>query len=137
MENKQVKDWLEISGLMLRGLLPPGAGDEPFGHDLPPETFAVLVDRESARVDHALVALATAPDETAVRALFAQLHPDTVMALFSRWAHYTKAWQGLLHQPHPPLWFPPRDTWRAVFLAMTGETVHSTAAARSLWPEAF
>ena len=67
------------------------------------------MERESARVDHALIALATAVDEAQVRALFGQLSGDTVIALFSRWAHYTQAWQSLLNQRDPRHWLPPVD----------------------------
>lgn len=135
--NNDLAAWMEISAAMLRDLLPRGAGIEAFGHGLPPEEFAALVDAESARVEHALVALATAADGEAVRVLFGQLSPATVMVLFSRWAHYTEAWKKRFNQPSPQHWVPPRDCWRAVFLAMTGENWYSTEAARQLWPEAF
>ena len=137
--NQQIQDWLEISGALLQTLLPKGPGVEVFGVGMSADGFAALVERESARVDHALIALATAVDEAQVRALFGQLSGDTVIALFSRWAHYTQAWQSLLNQRDPRHWLPPNrnDWWRAVFLAMTGENWYSTEAARSLWPQAF
>lgn len=134
---KEIANWLDISGAMLRTLLPRAAGLDVFGHGLPPAEFAALVGRESARVDHALTALATAADEAEVKALFRQLSPDTVTVLFSRWAKYTEAWRALLSEPNPKHLVPPRDCWRAVFLAMTGEGFHSSAAARQLWPEQF
>lgn len=137
--NDDIANWLEVSKAMLRDLLPKGSGIEAFGHGLPPAEFAAMVDRESHRVDHALVALATAADEAEVKALFGQLSADTVMVLFSRWAHYTEAWSKRLNQKNPNHWIPPgrRDLWRAVFLAMTGENWYSTEAARQLWPGDF
>jgi hypothetical protein len=137
MKNEDVAHWLEISASLMAVLKPAGSGVELFGHGMPAEAFAGLVDREAERVGHALVALATGAGETECRAILAQLEADTLIALFSRWAHYTQAWRAMLEDPHPHLWMPPRDTWRAVFLAMTGENLHSTAAARSLWPESF
>lgn len=138
-QNPDVADWLEISGLMLRDLMPKGSGIEAFGHGLPPAEYAAMVEREGDRVDHALTALATAAGEAEVKILFGQLSGDTVMVLFSRWAHYTEAWQKLLSQPSPQHWFPRKrgDWWRAVFLSMTGENWYSTDAARSLWPGEF
>jgi len=138
-QNPEMADWMEISGLMLRDLMPKGAGIEAFGHDLPPAEYAAMVEREADRVDHALTALATAAGEAEVKIIFSQLGRDTVMVLFSRWAHYTEKWQKLLSQQNPQHWFPPerRDWWRAVFLSMTGENWHSTAACRSLWPAVF
>ena len=138
-QNPEMADWLEISGLMLRDLMPKGAGMEAFGHGMPPAEYAAMVEREAVRVDHALTALATAAGGAEVKVLFSQLGRDTVMVLFSRWAHYTEKWQKLLSQPNPQHWFPHKrqDWWRAVFLSMTGENCYSTAAARSLWPEAF
>lgn len=136
-ENEQVANWLEISGAMIRGLLPTGAGVEAFGHGMEADAFAAMMESEEARVDHALVALATAAGENEVKSLFGQLSQPTRTALFARWAHYTNDWRALKHQRNPSHWFPPRDLWRAVFLAMTGENWHSTDAARSLWPEAF
>ena len=133
----ELADWLVISTGMLRDLLPRGAGIEAFGHGVPPEQFAATVVREGARVDHALIAMATAADDVEVRMLFRQLSPDTVMVLFSRWAHYMEAWKKRFSQPNPQHWVPPRDCWRAVFLAMTGENWYSTEAARQLWPEVF
>lgn len=137
--NEKVEAWLDISKALLQSLLPKGAGIEVFGAGMPAADFAAMADREAARVDHALICLATAANEAEVKALFGQLSKDTVMVLFSRWAHYTQAWRGLLTQPAPQHWFPPhpQDWWRAVFLAMTGENWYSTETARSLWPQAF
>lgn len=131
--------WLRISQALLRRLLPPGAGMAAFGYGMTAPAFAALVDREAPRVDHALVAMAEASGDEAVEAIPQQLAEDTLIALFSRWAHYHQRWQQLQADPAPPLWFPPQeaDTWRAVLLAMTSEGLHSTAAARRLWPGAF
>lgn len=137
--NPNVERWLAIAEPLLRSLLPKGAGLEVFGHGMPPADFAALVDRESLRVDHALEALATASGEAEVQAIAAQLSADTLTVLFSRWAHYLGMWRSMLHDPEPQLWVPPKmdQIWRAVFLSMTGENIHSTAAARALWPEVF
>ena len=127
-------DWLEISGMLLRELKPRDAGMEIFGHGLKPAAFAALVDSETVRVDRALVAMATAAGPEEVKALFAELKPDTVICLFSRWAQYQQSWKT-----SPEFWRPAsrNDWWRAILLSMTGENVHSTAAARSLWPAEF
>lgn len=137
--SEQMQIWLEFSGTMLRGLLPKGAGAEAFGAGMAAHEFAAMVDRESARVDHALVALATAANDAEVKHLFGQLSKDTVMVLMSRWVHYTQRWRDLLTQPNAQHWFPPdqKDWWRAIFLSMTGENWYSTETARPLWPEAF
>lgn len=135
--SKHVIDWLEISAQLLRELKPAGAGMEIFGHGMAPADFSALAERESARVDEALINMATAQNKVEVQAIFATLSRSTVIALFSRWAHYMTAWKEMLNQAEPQLWVPPRDTWRAVLLAMTGENTQSTIAARSLWSEAF
>lgn len=135
--NKRVVDWLEISAQLLRELKPAGTGMEIFGHDMAPADFSALVERESARVDEALISMAAAQNKVAVQAILATLNRNTIIALFSRWAHHMTMWTGMLNQAEPQLWVPPRDTWRAVFLAMAGESTQSISAARSLWPEAF
>lgn len=136
MENQSVVAWLAISKLLL-GDLAPNASPKDFGHRMEPAALAHLVDTEDERVNQALVDLAIAADEGAVRSRFAQLSEATRMALLSRWAHYTAAWEKLRHDPDPPLWMPPTDVWRAVFLAMTSEQERSTAAAQFLWPADF
>lgn len=137
--NDQKETWLDISGALLHSLLPKGAGIEVFGHGMPAADFAAMVDAESRRVDHALVALATAADAAEVQCLFSQLSQETRMVLFSRWANYTEGWRKLFTQPDPAHWFPPqpKDWWRAVFLSMTGEGWYSTETCRSLWPGEF
>lgn len=126
-------DWLEISGVMLRQLL-PGDPQLYFGQALSAADFAALVERESVKVDHALVALGTASGLPEVEAIMQQLDRDTLIALFSRWAQYTQAWRTS-QQPH---WMPARsdEVWRAVFLSMAAGA-HAQAAAHKLWPEAF
>lgn len=136
-ENEEVANWLEISGAMIHGLMPAGAGPEVFGHGMAPDAFGAMMDSESERVDHALVALATSSGESEIKSLFSQLAHPTRIALFARWAHYTEAWKVFKHQQNPPMWIPSRDVWRAVFLSMTTEGLHSTDAARFLWPEEF
>ena len=137
--NPNVEKWLAIAEPLLHSLLPRGAGLEVFGHGMAPADFAALVDREAQRVDHALVAMATASGEAEVNAIAGQLSGDTLIALFSRWAHYLGQWRSMLHDPDPQLWVPPKmdQVWRAVFLSMTGEGIHSTAAARAIWPDVF
>jgi hypothetical protein len=137
IEYEELERWLQISGAMLHQLIPAGAGVEAFGHGMLPGEFAAMMDSESDRVDHALVALATASNESEVKSLFSQLSQPTRTALFARWAHYTENWRALKQQKNPSHWFPPRDLWRAVFLSMTSENWYSTETARSLWPEAF
>lgn len=138
MENREVAEWIGIAKALFFNLK-PRAGLEAFGHGMTPEAFSTLVAREDERVDHALTAMAAAAGEHEVRALFAQLHPDTVIALCARWAHYLGAWKEMLDQPHPRLWMPRdrNDWWRAVLLSMTIEGIHSTAQARALWPGEF
>lgn len=132
-------DWLDIAGPMLRDLLPPGAGLEMFGHGMPPAEFAALVERECARVDQALCALAMANGEQAVFAIAGQLSRDTLIALFSRWVQCMERWRLQAERPDTAHWMPSSrgEIWRAVFLSMTTEGIHSTAAARALWPEVF
>jgi hypothetical protein len=137
IKNPGVDLWLDLSGALFREMLPKGAGYEMCGKGMSSDEFGALVDREMQRVDHALVAMAEAVDEKAVSAIMAQLDRDTIIALFSRWAHYHGAWKKLLYDPHPHLWIPTdeKDLWRAILLAMTGEDIHSTEAAWFLWPE--
>lgn len=137
--NPAVERWLAIAEPLMHSLLPRGEGVRLFGHGMASADFASLVDREGVRVDSALVALATASGEGEVHAIAALLSEATLTVLFSRWAHYLELWQSMLHEPNPRLWVPPKmdQIWRAVFLSMTGEGAHSTAAARALWPEVF
>ncbi len=137
--NYNVEAWLAISRSLVRGLLPKDSGPEFLKHGLNAEDFAALVDRETTRVDEALVAMALAKGEAEVKAIAAELSRDTLIVLASRWTVYYKTWEKHLRNPDPPLWMPPgrKDLWRAIFLAMTQEDVHSTAALSSLWTEFF
>lgn len=130
----EMSDWLELSSIMLKQLLPSGEPAQYFGQSLTTAAFAALVRRESAKVDHALVAMATATGQLEVESIIRQLDKDTLIALFSRWAQYSQAWRRDL-QPH---WLPTKsgDVWRAVFLSMASG-VAAEAATHQLWPEAF
>lgn len=132
-------EWFEVSGLLLRELLPPGGANVYFGQNLPPAEFAELATRERQRVDHALVAMATASGQEEVKTIIDQLSVDTLIALFSRWGQYLEQWKKIQAAPDQNFWVPPKwnDIWRALFLSLTSEGIHSTAAARSLWPEVF
>ena len=138
-QNESVAFWLEISSSLLRSVIPNIERVITAIAALSPDAHTRLVDAESARVDHALVALATSAGESEVKALARQLSAETVMALASRWAHYAAQWKQMLQEPDPHLWVPPipQDVWRAVLLAMTGEGDHSSAALAQLWPERF
>lgn len=137
MENEAIKQWLDISlGLMRRVFGDLAEMADALGA-MPSDTLIALVDEQRSRVDHALVALATADGEAGVQAISAQLERPVLMALAHRWSAYHQAWKPLAHQPDPPLWVPPTQAWRAVFLAMTSEGIHSTAAAAQLWPAHF
>lgn len=133
MKNKpDMSDWLEISGLLLRQLLPAGDAMQWFGHGIPAEALAMLIDRAAMKVDHALVAMALASGEQEVKAIVGQLDREVLIGLFSRWAHYTERWR-VQQEPH---WVPPKssDIWRAVFLSMAAGS-HAQAAAKQLWPQ--
>lgn len=127
-------DWLEISGLLLRELKPHGADMEIFGLGMNAADFSALADRERERVDCALVDMALAAGSDEVKAICAALGADTLIGLFSRWAHYQQRWKS-----NPELWRPANrnDWWRAILLAMTSENIRSTATARFLWAEQF
>lgn len=137
--NHNVEAWLSISRVLIRDLLPKDIGPDFLNHGLNAADFAALVDRETTHVDQALVAMALAKGEAEVNAIAAELSRDALIVLASRWTVYYKAWEKHLHNPDPPLWIPPgrKDLWRAIFLAMTTETVHSSAAKRVLWPDVF
>lgn len=125
--------WCEISRALLNDLVPKDGATWVFGHTLSDADFAALVDRESMRVDSLLIALGLAPGETEVRSLVQQLPRETLIALFSRWAHYHTAWQGAIPGEN---WVPPNQLWRAVFLAMSGDRQRAVDAALGIWPEA-
>jgi hypothetical protein len=99
-----------------------------------PANFAALVDRESRRVDEALVSMSLANGRDNVHRIFDLLSRDTLIVLFSRWAHHHAAWmQGTLVRP----WIPPeeKDIWRTILLAMTADPDAVSNACTQLWPE--
>lgn len=130
--------WLEISSTLLFMARPPGSGAEAFGHGMPADAFAALVERENDAVDRALVAMALADGQEGVDAIRAALSNDALIALCSRWAHYHYSWQQM-HLRGERQWMPTdrNQVWRAVFLSMTSERGFAAAAAHQLWPEAF
>ncbi|MEW5833631.1 MAG: hypothetical protein AB1832_01085 [Pseudomonadota bacterium] len=135
---QQMQQWMTLSGALLRDLKPAQAGLEIFGTAMPAEEFAALTSAQATAVDSALIAMATAQDEYAVRAIAKGLGNATVIALFSRWAHYTQLWSALPSNPAAlrSHWFPPTMTWRAVLLAMVSDPRQRAAACKSLWGEA-
>jgi hypothetical protein len=137
--NPAVQTWLEISKMLLQQLLGDQHDKSVFGIGMPPSQFAKLVDSEALRVDHALVAMSVSRNEEELTSIFSQLSRETIIAMMSRWAHYTSPWNQMLGDSHPQLWVPPKahDVWRAVLLAMTSESIHSSDAARTLWPDTF
>jgi len=137
--NDQVALWLEISKVLLGRLTGPNQDPARFGIGMEPDAFGKLVDEECLRVDHALTAMAVARDEGEVVSIFGQLNEDTRICLLARWLHYMQVWKLMLDEPNPHLWVPPKENeiWRAVFLAMTGEGIHSSAAMAAVWPGRF
>lgn len=134
-KNNGVEIWLSISNGLFHDLKPEKAGDEIFGRGMQPDKFAALVDRETERVNTALVAMSLADGKTGVHGIFDALSRDTIIALFSRWAHYHEAWLKMLNDPDPHLWIPPNDIWRAIFLAMTDDVPAASDAIQSIWKE--
>jgi hypothetical protein len=134
-KNKNVEEWLSVSHGLFHDLKPPDAGPEITGRGMPQPDFAALVDRETARVNEALVAMSLAKDETGVHNIFNALSRDTVIALFSRWVHYYGEWKKMINDPHPQLWVPPKDIWRAIFLAMTDDVPAASDAVQLIWGE--
>jgi hypothetical protein len=135
----QVTLWIDVSTALMQRLVGSSPNPSCFGIDMDPAAFAKLVYAQSSLVDHALTAMAVAQDEHEVASVFGQLAEETKICLLSRWLHYTHAWSKLLDAENPRLWVPPNknEIWRAVFLAMTGEDLYSSAAAASIWPETF
>ena len=129
--------WFEISGSLFRDLMPRGVIEPALAGVLTAAEHAFLVHREEKHVDEALLSMAAAPDEAAVKAVFSQLSNDTVIAMASRWMHYTREWKnkeksGELLQCLPPGHL---DDWRAVFLSLVQDSEARTSLARDLWPE--
>ncbi len=127
-----MEKWLGNAHALMYDLKPKDAGIEIFGHGMAKEDFAALVDRETGRVNDALIAMSLAKDKSEVHRVFDALSSDTVIVLFSRWAHYYKEWKT---DPHPHLWIPPFDLWRAIFLAMTDDVPAATDAVKLIWGE--
>jgi len=119
-KNNNVEIWLSISQSLFQDLKPEEAGSEIIGCGMAPDEFAVLVDRETERVNEALLSMSLAKDKFEVRSIFKSLSPDTVIVLCSRWAHFHGAWTKMLTDQNPPLRIPPRDMWRAIFLELSG-----------------
>jgi hypothetical protein len=127
--------WLGISHALFHDLKPDGATAETFGTAMSAEAFAALVDRETTRVNEALISMSLAADKFEVRRIFNALSRDTVIVLFSRWAHYQGEWTKLRDESSTRLWIPPFDLWRAIFLEMTDDIPAATEAARMIWGE--
>ena len=134
MARNEVDRWLSLSQALLHDLMPMDADIEIFGHGMDPVDFAALVDRESRRVDEALVSMSLAIGKDDVHRIFDRLSKDTVIALFSRWARYHEVWMQETHA-HP--WIPPsqKDIWRAILLAMAGDSETVVNTYTQLWPE--
>jgi len=131
-----MEEWIGNAHALMYDLKPKDAGIEIFEHGMAEESFAALVDRETARVNGALIAMSLAKNRDAVHAIFNALSRDTVIVFFSRWAHYYKEWKSYEGNPHPPLWMPPFDLWRAIFLAMTDDVAAASTAAQLIWGDA-
>lgn len=137
MPNKQdIGIWLDISQALFSSLMPKDLRVDISGM-LPSEHIAI-VDRQAVKVNQTLISMALAEGEAEVNKIFAGLARETVIALCSRWIHYHKEWQTL-SSAKGALWVPPdqKDLWRAIFLAMTDDTVAASAALKRLWPEQF
>jgi len=136
-KNQNIETWLTFSHALFSDLM---SGDLRHAFDgMTADEHAAMVDRRSANVNDALVAMALAAGEADVRQIFNALERDTVIVLCSRWAHYQKRWKELLPDPKAHLWSPPgqKDLWRAVFLAMIGDTDVASTVRERLWPEFF
>jgi len=135
-KNNNVEIWLSISQSLFIDLNPDkDTGLKNIGRGMQPDKFAALVDRETERVNEALIAMSLAKDKDDVHKIFNTLGKDTVIALCSRWVHYYGEWKKLIHDPHPHLWVPPKDIWRAIFLAMTDDVPAASDAVRLIWGE--
>ena len=136
---EEMSVWVGLSKVLFHGLKPAGAGFEIAGHGMEKSEFAFLVHRETLRVNEALLSMALAKDGPDIQLIFDALSEDTVTVLLSRWAHYHGRWKEMLNNPDPSFWVPPdqRDMWRAIFLAMAGQSPAVTAAQKEIWPEYF
>lgn len=127
--------WFEMSGALFRRLIPKEIVEPALRGGLTAAEHTFLAHRETKRVDDALIAMALAAGEEEVKAIFAELSNDTIIALASRWARYMEEWRskaksGELHQ-----WIPPKqqDMWRAIYLSLVADQPAQTAAAIRLW----
>lgn len=131
MTDNDVKDWRDISSLLFRDLIPSDLAEKTVMKT--PAEHAFLAHREEGRVDKALVTMALADGEAGVKKVFEALSEDTIIAMASRWMHYSKAWKTdsaeLRRQELSPGL---RDIWRAVFLSMTVDRAAAEAAAERL-----
>lgn len=134
---EDVSIWFEISGALFRDLMPRDVIEPVLLGTLTAAEHAFLAHREEKRVDEALLAMAAAPDEAAVKRVFSQLSDDTVIAMASRWVRYTREWKnkemsGELLQSLPPGHL---DDWRAVYLSQVQGFEARTSLALEIWPE--
>ena len=136
-KNPDMDIWLDISGALFRSLLPKGSGYEMCGKGMDPEVFASLVDRETAHVKKALLEMAEAENEQAVLNVVAGLKRDTLICLFSRWAHCMAEWKKYLDDKTVRVYMPPdgKDLWRAVFLVLADDPDNEIEISLRLWPE--
>jgi hypothetical protein len=139
MTRDEIDIWFDISGALFRDLMPRNLVEHALGGGMTRFEHAFLAHREECRVDEALITLAMAADERCVKAVFSRLTEDTIIALASRWLHYTRTWKDkertgdLSQYLIPGHW----DDWRAVFLSMIQDKAAATSACRFLWPEEF
>jgi len=132
-----IETWLTFSHALFADLMPQGLRHEFSG--MTPSAHAAMFDRQTAKVDAALVASALAAGEPEVRQVFDALERETVIALCSRWCHYHKAWKKLPSNPESHLWIPPaqKDLWRAVFHAMIGDAAVAATLRERLLTEGY
>ena len=137
VQSDSSNSWLRVSEALLRVIKPEEAGIEIFGVGMDEAEFASLVDRETERVDDTLVAMSAAQGREGVRSIFDGLSNDTVIALFSRWAHFHGSWERLAGNGDFDPWVPPKekDIWRAVLLSMCLDRPAAEDAHTRLWGE--
>jgi hypothetical protein len=131
--------WITKSEQLLSNVrLLHAGGLEIFGHGLPPEQLAAMVDAHTDDVDRTLVRMALAENGQDVMGIIQPLDRDTITVMCCRWAHYHGLWSDMRDrgQAH---WMPQKqeDVWRAVLLAMVGDSPEADAAAHQLWPDVF
>ena len=136
MAKEDIELWLNMSHALFSSLMPKDLKAEISG--MLPSEHLLIVDRQKAKANNALVSMALADGEAEVNKIFAGLARETVIALCSRWAHCQKEWQTLSSEKES-LWVPPdqKDLWRTIFLAMTDDTEAASTARKHLWAEQF